>query len=226
MSFRKSLIISAVIHILAVFFLPGFRFAQIQTDWIEVSMVTFPDFKDRLPDWRPGRRIIPKPAKKNLEIDKSLLPIPSEDSDIGIPIQTKNPSMPDITEDREIKKLEEEFEKIVPGRREKKGVSEETGEESNMVISGPVTKRKLIRKIYPKYPVWAEEKGVEGEVELKFWVSPEGMVSSVALAKTSGYPDLDSRAMEALKKYLFSPLGKNEEQKSQWGTITIKYTLR
>lgn len=226
MQFRKSIVISTLVHVLMIFILPDFKFTQIQTDWVEVSMVTFPDIKDRLPDWQPGKKAVPKPSRELSDIQKARLPLPLKEEKIGIPVRSESPQMPEFTEDRAYNLETTEFKKVSPGRRDRKGLDHEIGKDDTMLISGPVTRRKLIRKVFPKYPVWAEEKGVEGEVDLKFWVSPEGMVSSVELIKTSGYPDLDSRAMEALKKYLFSPLGKDEEQKDQWGTITIKYTLR
>ncbi len=161
------------------------------------------------------------------EIDKSELPFPVEESDIGIPVERESEELPESALKRDFEQIvEEKFEKIIPGRKDRKGIVEGLGEDSDLIISGPVSKRVVIRPVKPKYPAWAEDKGVEGEVELKFWVAPEGMVTSVELTRTSGYPDFDSRAMEALKKWLFSPLGKNEEQKAQWGTITIKYSLK
>ncbi len=227
MEFKNSITISAILHVLVIVLVPGFKFAQIQTDWIEVSVVTFPNMKDMTPDWQPGKRAIPQPSKKIPEIDKSEFPFPVEESDIGIPVEREIPQLPESALKRDFEQIvEEKFEKIVPGRKDRKGIVEGLGEDSDLIISGPVSKRVIIRPVKPKYPAWAEEKGVEGEVELKFWVAPEGMVTSVELTRTSGYPDFDSRAMEALKKWLFSPLGKNEEQKAQWGTITIKYSLK
>jgi len=226
MEFRKSILISSVLHLCVLFLISGFSLVQIETDWIEVSIIAFPDLKESIPDWETGKRIEPEPSKEVYDALKNELPAPVRDTEMGIPVEAESPEMPEIREEYQFVPSLDEFEKIMPGRKERRGETAEPGRDDNLVISGPVTRRQLIRKVYPKYPAWAEEKGIEGKVDLKFWVSAEGMVMSVEIIKTSGYPDLDSRAMEALKKYLFSPLGKEEEQQSQWGTITIKYTLK
>ena len=109
----------------------------------------------------------------------------------------------------------DEIDKIVPENIGKEGAAEEMGKDDNPVISGPIIRRKVIRTSEPVFPSWAERVGAEGEVELRFWVSPEGMVTSVEVVKTSGYPDFDSKAINALKKYLFSPLGKDEKQEER-----------
>jgi len=226
MEFRKSIIISFLIHALALAILPGFKFAEKRPDWVEVSVAAFPDIKERMPDWSPGRKTVPEPAAKQVKAERDMLPLPVEEAETGIEVKSTEPDFPEITRDtREVFDMSD-VEKVMPGREDSKGLLEELGTEEAMSITGPVSRRTLIRSVMPRYPAWAEEKGVEGKVELKFWVSPDGMVTSVELVSTSGYPDLDSRAMEAVKKYLFSPLGKDEEKEEQWGTITIKYTLK
>jgi protein TonB len=224
MDFRKSLAISTIFHVLVIFLVPGIWFSLEKPSWVEVSVITFPDMKQRMPEWTSGRKVIPQPSAEAPDIQKSNLP--AARSPIGIPVESASLELPDFVPKQDYFPVMEEFEKVIPGREESRGLMEGEGEEKVMTITGPVSRRKLIRKVYPKYPSWAEEKGVEGEVDLKFWVSPEGMVTSVELIRTSGYPDLDSKAMEAIKKYLFSPLGKEEDQEEQWGTITIKYTLK
>ncbi|MFW6134102.1 MAG: TonB family protein [Elusimicrobiota bacterium] len=225
MDFRKSVIISFVLHMAFLIFMPGFEFSTEKPNWVEVSVVTFPEFKQRTPDWAQGRRITPKPSKKTPVEEKAEQPVPVKEAISGIPVESE---MPDIEEEEFKQDIEfnTPIEKTVPGRKESEGITEGEGEDKEMFITGPVSKRKVLRRVYPRYPKWAEEQGVEGKVQLKFWVSPEGMVTSVELERTSGYPDLDSRAMEAVKKYLFSPLESEEEQEKQWGTITIKYTLK
>jgi protein TonB len=202
---------------------PGFRFSLEKPNWVEVSVVTFPDMKERMPEWTPGSKAVPQPEAEVPKIEKTELPVP--ETTLGIPVEPADPELPDFVEREDNFFTRAEFRKVIPGRKEKKGVLEGEGQDKTMVITGPVSKRKLIRRVDPKYPAWAEEKGIEGEAELKFWVSPEGMVTSVELARTSGYPDFDSRAMAAVKKYLFAPLSKGEEQEVQWGKITIKYTF-
>lgn len=224
MKFRTSIIISTVFHGLLFAFVPGVWFTWEKPSWVEVSLVTFPDMKEKIPDWTAGRKIIPEPALDIPEIIKNELPLPVEKTSIGIPVEPAKPKISDNEYRRKVS-VNEDFEKSVPGKKERAGRLEGPGTDDNMVIAGPVVVREVLRRVKPKYPDWAQKKGIDGEVELKFWVSPEGFVTYVEMERTSGHPELDSRAMEALKRYLFSPLGKDEEQKTQWGKITIKYTL-
>jgi protein TonB len=66
---------------------------------------------------------------------------------------------------------------------------------------------------------------VSGEVFLKFWVLPEGVVDRVEVTQSTGYSDLDEIASQAMKKWLFEPLSRQEKQIVQWGTITLKFKL-
>ncbi|MNY68806.1 Gram-negative bacterial tonB protein [compost metagenome] len=60
---------------------------------------------------------------------------------------------------------------------------------------------------------------------LRVWVSARGGVSRVEVVKLSGTPELDKRAMEALKKWKFAPLPDEIEPVTQWGEITLHYRL-
>ncbi|MFC2091903.1 hypothetical protein ACFLTD_03935, partial [Elusimicrobiota bacterium] len=137
MEFRKSVTISTVIHVAVILLLPQFRFANIQTDWVEVSMIAIPDIKQKMPDWQPGRRSIPLPSKEVLELPKDRLPMPSDIRDAGIPVRSETPQQPPIAEKLDYtRELEDDFEKVVPGRKERKGLLEELGEDKSMVIAG------------------------------------------------------------------------------------------
>lgn len=225
MEFRKSLVISGLIHLSIVLIFPGFWFINKSMKWVEVSVIAYPSLEKSIPKWHSDKKLKQEPRGEHSKEKKTDLPVPNDRIDIGEEIIKEVPDIDTLNTEREYD-FEESFEKIIPGRKDSEAKSEHIGEDNNFIISGPVTKRKLIRKVYPKYPAWAEEIGLEGEANLKFWVSSGGMVTIVELTRTSGYPDLDSRAIEAVKKYLFSPMGKAEKQEDQWGTITIKYTLK
>lgn len=195
-------------------------------DWVEVSVTTFPDLTQQVPDDMEGRQEIPEPTLAEPEQHRPDIPAEAVEHEIGEPVETSSPRMPDLARIDEERPIRREKPKVSPGRRETSGLSEGPGEDETMVISGPVSRRKVLNRVYPEYPAWAEEKGIEGEVHLKFWVRPDGKVESVEIEKTSGYPDFDSRALRAVNQYRFSSLSSQEEQKTQWGTIVIKYTLR
>lgn len=99
-------------------------------------------------------------------------------------------------------------------------IEENIGEK---LIEGPAGKRKLIYKEKIEYPLWAEEKGIEGKVKIKFWVNPEGRIFDSEIYISSGNPELDFYAEENFKKWLFEPINRNE---NVWGIITIIFKLK
>lgn len=104
-----------------------------------------------------------------------------------------------------------------------KGISEFTG--GKLGIGGPAATRGILYFEYPTYPEWAEKKGIESRVKLKFWVSPDGYVDEV-IVEQRGYLQLDNLAVQALKKWRFEPLSGSARQARQWGTIEIIFKLQ
>jgi len=92
-------------------------------------------------------------------------------------------------------------------------------------IAGPLGDRAIARKVIPQYPAWAEEQGIIGSVRIWFTVTSDGSVrSNLRVTKTTGYPDLDKLALEALQQWHFAPVGTTDES-SQWGIITFTFSL-
>ncbi len=83
-------------------------------------------------------------------------------------------------------------------------------------VSGPAGGRRILRRTEPEYPAWAEASGIEGRVDLKFWVLPSGEVSEVEVDKTSGRSEFDNLASQALREWRFERI---EEKEKQWGII-------
>ena len=57
----------------------------------------------------------------------------------------------------------------------------------------------------PRYPWTARAQGHQGRVVLSVWVSPEGQADELAVLQSSGYPNLDRAAMEAVQRWRFKP---------------------
>ena len=58
-----------------------------------------------------------------------------------------------------------------------------------------------------KYPREAAERGISGDLYIKFTIRKNGRLEEVKLLRTSGYQDLDEAALEAVKKiFPFFPL--------------------
>ena len=82
-----------------------------------------------------------------------------------------------------------------------------------LLITGQLSGRAILRKTAPRYPRWAEEQGVEAQVAVNFTVRADGSVKdNLYIEKTSGYPELDDLAKEALQQFQFAPLSTSEDQ--------------
>lgn len=92
-------------------------------------------------------------------------------------------------------------------------------------IIGPAAKRRVLYFECPTYPEWAEKKGIESRVKLKFWVSPDGDVDEVVVEQR-GYLQLDNLAVQSFKKWRFEPLSPQAKQVRQWGTIEMIFKLQ
>jgi len=57
----------------------------------------------------------------------------------------------------------------------------------------------------PRYPWTARAQGHQGRVVLSVWVSPEGRADELAVLQSSGYPNLDRAAVEAVQRWRFRP---------------------
>ena len=63
----------------------------------------------------------------------------------------------------------------------------------------------VIRNTPPIYPETARRAGWEGRVTVRAEVSADGLPTSVALAKSSGYGVLDQAALRSVKRWRFQP---------------------
>ena len=57
----------------------------------------------------------------------------------------------------------------------------------------------------PEYPIEALRRALHGRVTLRVTVSPEGTVSGLVVARSSGYRSFDEAALEAVKDWQFEP---------------------
>jgi protein TonB len=105
-------------------------------------------------------------------------------------------------------------------------LNENQGKNIKIAVTGPISQRKILKKVLPQYPHWAIEKGICGYLVLKIWVSPEGKVEdNVEVIETSGYPELDNLAIKVIKEWTFEPLAENEKKEIEWGIIKFRFEL-
>ncbi len=90
--------------------------------------------------------------------------------------------------------------------------------ENPIGIKGPAGKREILYK--PGIPDVKIDR--EGEVELKFWVLPDGSVGRV-FSLLRGDAELERIAINYIKQWRFNPLDEAGSTVEQWGTITVKF---
>lgn len=92
-----------------------------------------------------------------------------------------------------------------------------------LLIQGDVAGRKIIRSEKPAYPRWLQEAGITASVTISFSVAPDGSVKKNAMVyRTSGYPELDSLAIDALMGFKFEALPTGGDQ---GGYATFRFEL-
>jgi protein TonB len=88
-------------------------------------------------------------------------------------------------------------------------------------LEGPAGTRRLLSRALPKSPSWLSERGLDLSVQIKFQVLPGGSVKRGAVVKkTSGFPEVDREALEALKRWRFAPVRGGVET---WGVVTFRF---
>jgi TonB family protein len=65
----------------------------------------------------------------------------------------------------------------------------------------------------------------EGEIELRFWILPNGAVGRVVPVKKSD-PRLEALVINYLRHWRFTPLPPDALQDEQWGIIPFKFRIR
>ncbi len=88
-------------------------------------------------------------------------------------------------------------------------------------IRGPAAERQVIYQ--PPPPSAMVES--ETEIELRFWILPNGSVSRVVPLKKSD-PRLETLAINYLRNWRFNPLPPSVLPEEQWGVIPFKFRIR
>ncbi len=78
-------------------------------------------------------------------------------------------------------------------------------DESGFVIEweDPAAGREAVSMVLPRIPQWVSEQGLRLKVVVAFVLTPQGILSAVHLEESSGYSDVDSAVLEAVRKWKF-----------------------
>jgi len=94
-------------------------------------------------------------------------------------------------------------------------------------IEGELAGRDIRRKVVPAYPDWAKKQGIEGTIQYRITVLPNGyLMDDVQLQQTSGWRELDRVAYEALLQWEFDALPEGAAQVNQSGLVTFAFSFK
>lgn len=78
----------------------------------------------------------------------------------------------------------------------------------------------------PEYPPMSRQLGEEGTVRLRVHVAADGSPMETRLAASSGHPQLDQAALEAVNGWRFVPARLGDKPVAGWVIVPISFTLR
>ena len=194
--------------------------ASLQLDWRALApeypkprdMGNLPE-KERIrllretPEFQEMDRELKEYARKKEEQFKIDLPLPSAKETMDLT------RLNDKGTDKVIERLQ--------GPRDKVSPVKPLEENLRLNIRGPVASRKIVERPLPP-PVKVK---VEAEIELTFWVLPDGRVDRV-IPSVKGDAELERIAIQYLKQWRFAPLPQEHPQGEQWGTVPIKFKIQ
>lgn len=194
--------------------------ASLQLDWRALAP-EYPKPRDigKLPEKERIRALKETPEFKEMDREVKEYARKKEDQfKIDLPLPSTKETM-DLTRlndpgtEKVIQRLQGPKEKVSP---------EKSLEENlRLGIRGPVATRKILERPLPP-PVKVK---VEAEIELTFWVLPDGRVDR-AIPSVKGDVELERIAIQYLKQWRFAPLPQDHPQGEQWGTLPIKFKIQ
>lgn len=96
--------------------------------------------------------------------------------------------------------------------------------------AGPVSVADLdaraVTIVPPKYPLESRRKREQGTVVLAVTLAPDGAVDQVSVAKSSGFERLDKAALDAVRRWRWSPTLRGGEPVVVRGTVDIPFVLQ
>jgi TonB family protein len=132
----------------------------------------------------------------------------------------------EIDQGKKVEKTPEDLARAITKAPKKEEVTAAPVAKASYSITGALRDRKVLRKILPEYPEWAQQKGATAIVALHLSVDPDGSVqTSIFVEQTSGSGEWDREVVSALRSWRFAPLGSEVAQEVQDGVVTFRFTL-
>ena len=108
-------------------------------------------------------------------------------------------------------------------------VNQKRNQDSTPIVlrEDPVSSIKLdyLKTSAPVYPMLARKHGWQGTVVLKVLVKGDGSCAQVRVEQSSGHAALDESAVEAVKKWKFSPARLGNSSYTSLAQVPIRFVL-
>ena len=105
--------------------------------------------------------------------------------------------------------------------RSDRPITDSTGE-AGRGDSPPV----LVASSVPTYPVAARMANIEGSVQVRATVDSRGRVDGTRLSRSSGHPDLDAAALNAVRHWRFKPATRQGRPIAADTLVRVRFALR
>jgi TonB family protein len=190
------------------------------------------DWKSFAPEYPRPRKLDPtateeermkalKSSPEFKETEKALIEYLRKRGELFTP-EPPIPSMQDATDLP--RRKDKGTERVIEGlltHKESPPQAKPLEENLQLGIKGPLATRRIQeRPALPQVKV-----RVEAEIELTFWVTPNGTVDR-AIPSVKGDTELERIAIQYLKQWRFAALPKDEPQVEEWGIIAVKFKLQ
>jgi TonB family protein len=90
-------------------------------------------------------------------------------------------------------------------------------------VGGRITPPRLVRRVNPEYPPFAQRAKIEGTVILEATVGPRGRVRDVRVLRS--HPLLAPSAVQAVRRWEYEPLILNGKPTPFVLTVTVSYHI-
>jgi hypothetical protein len=155
------------------------------------------------------------------DMERAVIEYLKKGEDLFSP-ESPTPSLKDATDLTRLK--DKGTEKVIEGllgAQETPSQAKPLEENLQLGIKGPLATRKILER--PDLP--QVKMKVEAEIELTFWVLPNGIVDR-AIPSVKGDTELERIAIQYLKQWRFASLPKDQPQVEEWGMIPIKFKFQ
>ncbi|MEQ1740440.1 MAG: energy transducer TonB [Methyloglobulus sp.] len=94
------------------------------------------------------------------------------------------------------------------------------------VVTPTLASAEYLQNPKPHYPGIARSRHWQGVIQLRVYVTPDGLCGELSLLKSSGHDELDQAAMEAVRAWKFVPSKLGDTPVPSWVTVPIEFYLR